>query len=94
MCNHSFPFCSEPLLDGCDDKEATKFSMETLKLGEEVEMNVINIWSCILNDLEKKRDLTTPSSLFMLCDQSVNASKITLFTVSYTHLTLPTKRIV
>ncbi|KAJ8421684.1 hypothetical protein Cgig2_008642 [Carnegiea gigantea] len=37
---------SEPLFDGCDDKEAIRASM--------LEMNVINIWSSILNDRERK----------------------------------------
>ncbi|KAJ8446117.1 hypothetical protein Cgig2_000914 [Carnegiea gigantea] len=35
-------------------KEATRFSMCTLKLGEEVEMNVINTWSAELNDWREK----------------------------------------
>ncbi|KAJ8426630.1 hypothetical protein Cgig2_020566 [Carnegiea gigantea] len=47
-------FKIEPLFDGCD-KEPTKFIMATLKPGQEVEMNVINIWSSMLNDLESKR---------------------------------------
>ncbi|KAJ8426948.1 LOW QUALITY PROTEIN: hypothetical protein Cgig2_022630 [Carnegiea gigantea] len=34
---------NEPLFDGCSDKEATKVFMATLKPGEEIEMNVINI---------------------------------------------------
>ncbi|KAJ8436154.1 hypothetical protein Cgig2_029766 [Carnegiea gigantea] len=46
-------------------------------LGEQLEMNVINIWSIILNDREKKRDLATPSRFFMSCDQSVSASHST-----------------
>jgi len=41
--NHSFHFSSEPLFDGCGDKEATRFVMATLKPEEEVELNVINI---------------------------------------------------
>ncbi|KAJ8420795.1 hypothetical protein Cgig2_016838 [Carnegiea gigantea] len=34
---------SEPLFDGCGDQEATRISMATLKPGEEVKINVINI---------------------------------------------------
>ncbi|KAJ8420870.1 hypothetical protein Cgig2_023870 [Carnegiea gigantea] len=44
----------KPLFDGYRDKEATRVSMATLRLGEEVEMNVINIWSSIPNDRERK----------------------------------------
>ncbi|KAJ8425638.1 hypothetical protein Cgig2_024293 [Carnegiea gigantea] len=66
---------NEPLFDGCSDKEANRVSMATLKLGEEVEMNVINIWSSILNERDKKRDLATPSKLFMSCDENVSASQ-------------------
>ncbi|KAJ8420015.1 hypothetical protein Cgig2_020041 [Carnegiea gigantea] len=57
--------------------EATRVSMAILKVREEVEMNVINIWSSILNDRERKRDLTTPNRLFMSGDQSVSASQST-----------------
>ncbi|KAJ8419971.1 hypothetical protein Cgig2_015294 [Carnegiea gigantea] len=45
---------SEPLFDGCGDKEATRASMVTLRPGEQLEMNVINIWSTILNDQRAK----------------------------------------
>ncbi|KAJ8423413.1 LOW QUALITY PROTEIN: hypothetical protein Cgig2_020950 [Carnegiea gigantea] len=68
---------SEPLFDSCDDKEATRTSMLTLKPGEQLEMNVTNIWSSILNDWERKSDLSTPSRFFMSCDQSANASHST-----------------
>ncbi|KAJ8431997.1 hypothetical protein Cgig2_005926 [Carnegiea gigantea] len=60
----------EPLLDGCGDKEATGVPMATLKPGEQLQMNVINIWSNILNDRERKRDLVTPSRFSMSWDQS------------------------
>ena len=65
------------MFDRCGDKEATRVSMAALKPEEEVEMNVINIWSNILNDRERKRDLTTSSLFFMSCDQSVSASRST-----------------
>ncbi|KAJ8426241.1 hypothetical protein Cgig2_018526 [Carnegiea gigantea] len=65
----------EPLFNGCGDKEAIRVSMATL--GEEVGMNVINMWCSILNDQERKRDLATPSRLFISCDQSVSASQST-----------------
>ncbi|KAJ8419744.1 hypothetical protein Cgig2_027326 [Carnegiea gigantea] len=61
---------SEPLLDGCSEKAATRASMVTLRPGVQLEMNVINIWSSILNDWERKRDLATPSRFFISCDQS------------------------
>ncbi|KAJ8445638.1 hypothetical protein Cgig2_018579 [Carnegiea gigantea] len=65
----------ESLFDGCGDKEITRVSMATLKLGEQLKMNVINIWSRILNDRERKSDLATPSRFFMSCDQSFFFSK-------------------
>ncbi|KAJ8421248.1 hypothetical protein Cgig2_013349 [Carnegiea gigantea] len=52
-----------------------RVSMATTKPREEVEMNVINIWSSIQNDRERKRDLATPSRLFLSCDQSYFFSK-------------------
>ena len=55
--------------------------MATLKPGEEVEMNVINIWSIILNDLKRKRDLATPSRLFISYDQSVSDSQSTYYSI-------------
>ncbi|KAJ8426827.1 LOW QUALITY PROTEIN: hypothetical protein Cgig2_022608 [Carnegiea gigantea] len=65
---------SELLFDGYDDKKTTRASMVTLRPGERVEMNSINIWSSILNGQGRKRDLASPSRLFMSCDQSVSAS--------------------
>ncbi|KAJ8425634.1 hypothetical protein Cgig2_024289 [Carnegiea gigantea] len=65
----------EPLFVSCGDKEGNGVSMATLKPGEEVEMNVIDIWSSILNERERKRDLATPSRLFMSCDQNYFFSK-------------------
>ncbi|KAJ8421656.1 hypothetical protein Cgig2_019774 [Carnegiea gigantea] len=53
------------------DKEVIRFVMANLKQGVEVKMNVINICSFILNDLERKRDIVIPRRLFMSCDQSV-----------------------
>ncbi|KAJ8425599.1 hypothetical protein Cgig2_008577 [Carnegiea gigantea] len=61
---------NEPLFNNCDDKEATRFVMASLKLGGEAEINVINIWSCVLNNLERKWDVAAPSILSMSCDQS------------------------
>ncbi|KAJ8424152.1 hypothetical protein Cgig2_001614 [Carnegiea gigantea] len=49
--------------------ETTTVCMANLKPGAEVEMNVINIWSNTLNDRERKRDLATPSRLFMSLTQ-------------------------
>ncbi|KAJ8425639.1 hypothetical protein Cgig2_024294 [Carnegiea gigantea] len=66
---------SEPLFDGCSDNEANTISMATLKPGEEVKTNVIDIWSSILNEREKKRDLATSSKLFMSCDENVSCSQ-------------------
>ena len=64
---------SESLFDAYD-KEVSKFVMSTLKPTQEVEMNVINGLSSILNDLERKRDPSTPSGLFMSCVQCVSPS--------------------
>ncbi|KAJ8426217.1 hypothetical protein Cgig2_024772 [Carnegiea gigantea] len=67
--------------------EATTLVMATLKPGEELEMKVINM--CTLNDLERKRDVATPSGLFTLCDQSVGT--ITLYIGDTLHMAvLPT----
>ena len=66
-CVMIFFISSEPLFNTCD-KEATRFVISTLQRGEEIEMN----------DLERKRDLTTPSRLFMSCDQSVGDSRSNL----------------
>ncbi|KAJ8434778.1 LOW QUALITY PROTEIN: hypothetical protein Cgig2_003106 [Carnegiea gigantea] len=71
----------EDVDDSCSDKEATRASTATLKPGEELEMDVINIWSSILNDRERKRDLATTSGLFMLCDQRVSASHSTYYSI-------------
>ncbi|KAJ8421698.1 hypothetical protein Cgig2_002595 [Carnegiea gigantea] len=40
-------------------------SVVTLRPGEQLEVNVINIWSNILNNRETKRDLASPSRLFI-----------------------------
>ncbi|KAJ8427308.1 hypothetical protein Cgig2_032957 [Carnegiea gigantea] len=56
------------------DKEVTRASIATLKPGGQLKMNVINIWSNILNDWERKRDLATLRRFFMSGDQSVSAS--------------------
>ncbi|KAJ8426181.1 hypothetical protein Cgig2_017109 [Carnegiea gigantea] len=67
----------EPLFDDCGNKEATRVSIATLKPRERLKMNVINIWSSILNDRERKRDLATPTRFFISCDQSVRSSHST-----------------
>ncbi|KAJ8420164.1 hypothetical protein Cgig2_006922 [Carnegiea gigantea] len=72
---------SEPLFDSCGNKVATRASMVTLRLGEQLEVNVINIWSNILNDRKRKRDLASPSRLFMSCDQSISASRSTYYSI-------------
>jgi len=60
------------LFDGYGDKEATRASTVTLRPGEQLEMNIVNIWSIILNDRERKKDLAIIS-----CDQSVSVSHST-----------------
>ncbi|KAJ8445777.1 LOW QUALITY PROTEIN: hypothetical protein Cgig2_000957 [Carnegiea gigantea] len=41
-------------VEDVDERRQPDFVMAALKPGEEVEMNMINIWSCILNDLDRK----------------------------------------
>ncbi|KAJ8420610.1 LOW QUALITY PROTEIN: hypothetical protein Cgig2_023944 [Carnegiea gigantea] len=63
---------SEPLFDSCSDKEATRAPMLTLKPGEQLEMNVINIWSSILNDRERKRDLHSKQILHIMRSKCIH----------------------
>ncbi|KAJ8432172.1 hypothetical protein Cgig2_029013 [Carnegiea gigantea] len=59
------------------------------EVGEDVKMNLINIWPNILNDRERERDLATPSRLFMSCDQSVSVSQSTYYSIITTLVIIP-----